>query len=58
MRIHGIFSSYLGDDEFDVGKALRRNESFFDTEFVLDLSDGHRTRIYIVDWAKSFPDVQ
>ena len=58
MLIHGIFSSYLGNDEFDVGKSVRWNKYFFDTEYIMDLSDGHRTRAYIVDWAASFPDVQ
>jgi hypothetical protein len=58
MRIHGIFSAYLGDDEFDASKSIRRNSQYFDTEFVLDYSDGNRTRSLIIDWVKTFPEIQ
>lgn len=56
-RIHGIFSSYFGDDEFDVGKAIRWNRSFCDTEYILDLGSADRARAYVIDWVRTFPDV-
>lgn len=58
MAIHGIFSSYFGDIEYDVGKTTPWNQSFFDTEYVLDVGGTFRTRRFMVAWSASFPDVK
>lgn len=58
MAIHGIVSTYFGDLEYDIGKSLNWTRYFCDTSFVLDTNSADSSRRYVVDWAKTFPDVK
>jgi hypothetical protein len=58
MKIHGIASSYFGDQEWDVGKSVRWLQYFCDTEYVMDANLNFRPRAYLVAWAKTFRNVK
>ena len=58
MSIHGIISSYFGDNELDVGKSVTWTQFFCDTEFILDAQVGTTIRRFVIDWAKTFPDAE
>lgn len=58
MSIHGIISSYFGDNELDVGKSVTWTQLFCDTEFILDAQVGATIRRFVIDWAKTFPDAE
>ena len=57
MAIHGIMSSYFGDQEYDIGKAVRWMQYFCDTEYAVDINLSSKPRGYLISWAKSFPNV-
>lgn len=58
MKIHGIVSSYFGDQEWDLGKSVRWVQFFCDTEYALDASLDSRPRDYVISWSANFPDVR
>lgn len=58
MNIHGIISSYFGDNELDVGKSVTWTQLFCDTEFILDAQVGRTIRRFVIDWAKTFPSAE
>lgn len=58
MKVHGIISSYFGDDEWDIGKSVRWTQYFCDTEYAMDVNSSNRARGYIVAWENTFPDVK
>jgi hypothetical protein len=58
MAIHGIASSYFGDQEWDIGKSLKWFQLFCDTEYVLDANLTGRPRSFLIAWDQSFPDAK
>lgn len=58
MMIHGIASSYFGDQEWDLGKSVRWLQYFCNTEFALDANLDKRPRAYLIAWESSFKDVK
>ncbi len=58
MSIHGVISSYFGDNELDVGKSVTWTQLFCDTEFILDAQRGDTIRRFVIDWSKTFPEAE
>lgn len=58
MKIHGIASSYFGDQEWDLGASVRWLQYFCDTEYALDANLNFRPRSYFIAWDKTFRDVR
>ena len=58
MAIHGIMSSYFGDQEYDIGKSVRWMQYFCDTEFAVDINLSNKSRGYLISWERSFPAVR
>lgn len=58
MAIHGIMSSYFGDQEYDIGKSVRWMQYFCDTEFAVDINLSNKSRGYLISWDRSFPSVR
>lgn len=56
MKVHGIVCSYLGDNEYDIGKTAGWLNSYVNTLFFYDLNYGDAARKYTVDYSKTFPD--
>lgn len=58
MKVHGIVCSYLGDNEYDIGKTAAWLNNYVNTLFFYDLNYGEAARKYAVDYSKTFPDAQ
>jgi hypothetical protein len=56
--VHGISSSYFGDDEWDVGASVRWLQYFCTTQFALDSNVASRPRSYFIAWDKVYPDAK
>ena len=54
--IHALVGAQFGDLEFDVGKSVRWTQWFTDDVFITDVNYGTQ-RFWIIDWTKSFPEV-
>lgn len=52
-KVHGIWSSFFGDNEYDIG-SMRWGQYLTSTNYVMDVSAG-KSRAFVVAWEETFP---
>ena len=58
MAVHGVYSSYLGDYEFDIGKTIAWHRWFTDKDYIVDANISADSRNWVVAWDKTVPEGQ
>ena len=56
MAVHGIYSSYLGDYEFDIGKTISWHRWLTDKDYIFDANPGAGARNWVIAWDRTVPE--